>query len=598
MESKVRTIAIVAHVDHGKTTLLDEILKQSGTLEARADIGERMMDSNPQEKERGITILAKCTAIDWEGNRIQIVDTPGHQDFGGEVERVLRMVDSVLLLVDAVDGPMPQTRYVLRKALERGLKPIVVINKMDRDGRRPDFVLDSVFDLFSSLGANDEQLEFPVVYAAGRSGWASHDESEGKDLKPLFETIMKEVTPPLSEADKPLQFQVATLDYSSFTGRIAIGRIERGTVKVGDAVVHCKRDGAQVNCKVTKLMGFLGLQRVDVEQASAGEIVCLAGIEGITIGETICDAANPEPLPMIPIDQPTITMRLAINSSPFVGQDGDFVTSRQILERLNKELEHNVGLGLDRGTDADTWRLKGRGMLHLSVLIETMRREGFELSVGQPEVIMKGDEEPFEDASVTVPDACSGVVIQKLQRRGAMLSKHEVSEDGIATLAFQIPSRGLIGYRSEFLTDTRGEGELYHSFSHYGKVSGKIQKRENGAMIVQENCETAGYALNMLQERGKLICTAGEKVYAGQIIGLHSRANDLVVNPGKAKKLTNHRASGKDDAIRLTPPIEITLESALELIAADEFVEVTPKSIRLRKIYLDHNERKRSEKGK
>lgn len=592
-----RSIAIVAHVDHGKTTLLDHMLRQSGTLQERGPAVDRMMDSNPQERERGITILAKCTAVKWKGETIQIVDTPGHQDFGGEVERILRMVDSVLLLVDAVEGPMPQTRYVLRKALESGFRPIVVINKMDRPQARPQWVHDKVFDLFDSLGANDAQLDFPLVYAAGRSGWASFDESDGTDLTPLFESILKNVAVSAADPAGLPQLQVSTLDYSEYVGTIAIGRISSGTIRRGMKAVCCRPDSANEPFRVTKLMGFMGLNRIDREEVIAGEIVALAGVDRVTVGDTICAADNPIPLTPMPVDPPTVGMIFTINSSPFAGQEGQYVTSRQVRQRLYRELEYNVGLSIEEGDRPDNWRVAGRGTLHLSVLIETMRREGYELSVGQPQVLNRGDEEPWEEATISVPAANAGIVIEKLTKRGGALTAHEVGEDGRATLRMNIPTRGLIGYRSEFLTDTRGEGLLYHIFLHYGPKAGEVRQRENGAIIVQDACETNAYGLNQLQERGKMLVPAMEKVYGGQVIGLHSRTNDLIVNPGKKKQLTNVRSANKDDAIRLTPHIELTLEQAIELIEKDELVEVTPKSVRVRKRYLSHNERKREEKA-
>ncbi|PIE19859.1 MAG: translational GTPase TypA [Proteobacteria bacterium] len=592
-----RTIAIIAHVDHGKTTLLDHLLRQSGTLVERGERIDRVMDSNPQERERGITILAKCTAIGWGGHRIQIVDTPGHQDFGGEVERVLRMCDSVLLLVDAVEGPMPQTRYVTRKALEHGYKPIVVINKMDRPEARPAYVVDSVFDLFGALGANDEQLDFPVVYASARDGWASHEAvTSADDLEPLFEAIIDHVEPTRADANAPLQLQVATLDYSDYLGRIAVGRIHAGTIERGLRAICCRRDGSQDSFRVSKLFGFSGLERVERERAVAGEIISLAGIDEVMVGETICAEGQAAPMPLIPIDEPTIAMLFAINTAPTVGTDGQFVTSRQLRERLEKELQHNVGLRLEATERKDTWRLYGRGTLHLSVLFETMRREGYEMSIGQPQVVLRDGEEPYEDITVTVPAEMTGVVIEKLSKRHGVLSSHEVDETGIAMLQLTIPSRGLIGYRSQFLTDTRGEGTIYHAFSRYGKTVGEMRRRENGAIIVMDPCDTVAYGLNNLQDRGRLFVGAGEKVYRGQIIGEHSRSNDLVVNPGRAKQLSNMRAAGKDEAVRLVPPVRFSLEEALEWIADDELVELTPTSIRLRKEVLDHQERRRVEK--
>jgi GTP-binding protein len=591
------SIAIIAHVDHGKTTLLDHMLRQSGSLNERGEQQDRVMDSNPQERERGITILAKCTAVEWSGHRIQIVDTPGHQDFGGEVERVLRMVDSVLLLVDAVEGPMPQTRYVLAKSLEHGYRPIVVVNKMDRKEARPDKVVDEVFDLFAALGANDEQLDFPVVYAAGRDGWASDNaETAGTNLEPLFETITKHVAPKAADTEAPLQLQVSTLDYSEYLGRIAIGRVHAGKISRGMKAVCIRRDGQQDPFRVTKLMGFRGLQRIDRDDASAGEIIALAGVDSVTVGETICSAEAPEPLPMIPIDEPTISMLFGINNSPFAGNEGQFVTSRQLRERLQRELEHNVGLRLEETGRKDFWRLYGRGTLHLSVLFENMRREGYEMSVGQPQVVIKDGKEPFEQVTISVPNVSAGVVIEKLSKRGGSVVRHEVDTQGFASLELMVPSRGLIGYRSEFLTDTRGEGIIYSSFSHFDRVSVTIKRRDNGALVVQDSCESVTYGLHGLQERGKLFVGPGVKVYAGQVIGLHSRSNDLIVNPGKKKQLTNFRAVGHDDAMRLVPPTEYTLEQALELINDDEMVEITPDSIRLRKRLLDHNERRREDK--
>ena len=593
----IRTIAIVAHVDHGKTTLLDHMLRQSGTLKDRGPAVDCVMDSNPQERERGITILAKCTAIRWGNHTVQVVDTPGHQDFGGEVERVLRMVDTVLLLVDAVEGPMPQTRYVLRKALEHGYKPIVVINKMDRPEERHEWVHNQVFDLFDALGAQEEQLDFPVVYASGRSGWASHDPAvAGTDLTPLFETILERVQAKTLDAAGVLQLQVATLDYSDYLGRIAIGRITSGTISRGMRAVLCRRDLSQEPFRVTKLMGFMGLERIDRDSAVAGEIVALAGVQDVTVGETVTNEESPAPMPLIPIDEPTISMIFCANTSPFAGREGQFVTSRQLLDRLKKELEHNVALRLEMTERADTWRVSGRGTLHLSVLIETMRREGYELAVGQPQVVMHGDEEPWEEVQITVPETSSGTVIEKLSKRAGTLQNLTV-DNGIATLVFEIPSRGLIGYRSEFLTDTRGEGILYQAFSRYAPRAGAIRRRENGALVVLEPCDTVAYGLNSLQERGVLFVGAGEQLYAGQIVGLHSRTNDLVVNPGKRKQLTNFRAAGSDDKIFLTPPWRPTLEQAIELIADDELVELTPKSIRLRKRTLDHNQRRKENKS-
>jgi GTP-binding protein len=591
-----RTIAIIAHVDHGKTTLLDHMLRQSGTLVERGPATERVMDSDPQERERGITILAKCTAIRWQGHTIQIVDTPGHQDFGGEVERILRMVDSVLLLVDAVEGPMPQTRYVLRKALKQGLRPIVVINKMDRPEARPDAVLNEVFDLFGTLGAADEQLDFPVIYCSGRLGWASNDDRQpGQDLTPLLELILSAVPEAGGDPRAPLQLQVSTLDYSDYLGRIAIGRVHAGTIERGMDAVCCRRDGSRDTFRVTKLMGFLGLERTDRQRAVAGEIVALAGVDRVTVGETICAADQPLPLPLIPIDEPTVSMLFGVNTSPFAGNEGRFVTSRQLRERLEKELEHNVGLQMESTESQEFWRILGRGTLHLSVLLEKMRREGYEMSVGQPQVVLRDGQEPYEEVVITVPNRHSGVVIDKLGKRFGVLVRHEVDEHDLATLELVIPSRSLIGYRSEFLTDTHGDGLLYHAMSHYGPVAGDLRRRDNGAMIVKQGCETVTYGLHGLQERGKLLLGPGVKVYAGQVVGLHNRKNDLVVNPGRKKNLTNIRAANRDEALHLTPPMAPSLEEALELIGDDELVELTPSSIRLRKRTLDHNARHRQE---
>ncbi len=492
---------------------------------------------------------------------------------------------------------MPQTRYVLRKALEHGYKPIVVINKMDRPEERHEWVHNQVFDLFDALGAQEEQLDFPVVYASGRSGWASHDPAvAGTDLTPLFETILERVQAKTLDAAGVLQLQVATLDYSDYLGRIAIGRITSGTISRGMRAVLCRRDLSQEPFRVTKLMGFMGLERIDRDSAVAGEIVALAGVQDVTVGETVTNEESPAPMPLIPIDEPTISMIFCANTSPFAGREGQFVTSRQLLDRLKKELEHNVALRLEMTERADTWRVSGRGTLHLSVLIETMRREGYELAVGQPQVVMHGDEEPWEEVQITVPETSSGTVIEKLSKRAGTLQNLTV-DNGIATLVFEIPSRGLIGYRSEFLTDTRGEGILYQAFSRYAPRAGAIRRRENGALVVLEPCDTVAYGLNSLQERGVLFVGAGEQLYAGQIVGLHSRTNDLVVNPGKRKQLTNFRAAGSDDKIFLTPPWRPTLEQAIELIADDELVELTPKSIRLRKRTLDHNQRRKENKS-
>jgi GTP-binding protein len=600
---ELRNIAIIAHVDHGKTTLVDGLLKQSGTLRERGNEGnERVMDFNDQERERGITITAKNTAVTWQGIRINIVDTPGHSDFGSEVERVLRMVDGVLLLVDAAEGPMPQTRFVLRKSLELGLKALVCINKIDRKDARPKEVLNEVFDLFSSLGANDEQLDFPYLYAAARLGWAIDElEDAPQDLTPLFKFIVKHVPAPTSDPTLPLQLQVATLAHSPFLGRIAIGRIYAGQIKRGMQAVVCRPDGFREQFRVVQLMTFKGLERIDCDEASAGDIIALAGAGDATVGDTICAATHPNPLPAIPIDPPTLSMTFSPNSSPFAGKEGKFVTSRQIRDRLDRELLSNVGLRVEQGPTMEQFVVSGRGTLHLSVLIETMRREGFELSVSPPQVIARENEqgqleEPIEEVAIDCAEEYSGSVIEKLNQRGGELREMQATLDGHVRMRWYCPSQGLIGYRSEFLTDTRGTGTIMHMFDHYAVSKGKTRMRKNGVLIVQDDGDTVTYSLNTLQERGQLYVNPGEKVYHGQIIGLHTRENDLVVNPSKGKKLTNVRSSGADENIFLTPPRIFTLEEALEFIGSDELVEVTPKHIRLRKKHLDHNERKRFDK--
>ncbi len=600
---ELRNIAIIAHVDHGKTTLVDGLLKQSGTLRERGNEGnERVMDFNDQERERGITITAKNTAVTWQGIRINIVDTPGHSDFGSEVERVLRMVDGVLLLVDAAEGPMPQTRFVLRKSLELGLKALVCINKIDRKDARPKEVLNEVFDLFSSLGANDEQLDFPYLYAAARLGWAIDElEDAPQDLTPLFKFIVKHVPAPTSDPTLPLQLQVATLAHSPFLGRIAIGRIYAGQIKRGMQAVVCRPDGFREQFRVVQLMTFKGLERIDCDEASAGDIIALAGAGDATVGDTICAATHPNPLPAIPIDPPTLSMTFSPNSSPFAGKEGKFVTSRQIRDRLDRELLSNVGLRVEQGPTMEQFVVSGRGTLHLSVLIETMRREGFELSVSPPQVIARENEqgqteEPIEEVAIDCAEEYSGSVIEKLNQRGGELREMQATLDGHVRMRWYCPSQGLIGYRSEFLTDTRGTGTIMHMFDHYAVSKGKTRMRKNGVLIVQDDGDTVTYSLNTLQERGQLYVNPGEKVYHGQIIGLHTRENDLIVNPSKGKKLTNVRSSGADENIFLTPPRIFTLEEALEFIGSDELVEVTPKHIRLRKKHLDHNERKRFDK--
>ena len=594
-----RNIAIVAHVDHGKTTLVDVLLGQCDALGRRSQKIERVMDSHDQERERGITILAKNTAITWRGTRINIVDTPGHADFGSEVERVLRMVDGVLLLVDAAEGPMPQTRFVLRKSLELGLKALVCINKIDRKDARSEHALDEVFDLFAALGATDEQLDFPHVYAAARDGYAITElEDEPRDLEPLLQMIVDHVPAPAMDDEAPLQLQVATLDYSSFVGRIAIGRIYRGRITRGMQAVVCKPDGDREPFRVTKLMTFAGLERVDCEEASAGDIVALSGAGSATVGDTICPADHADPLGAIPIDAPTLSMTFGPNTSPFAGKEGRFVTSRQIGERLEREQMSNVGLRITQGASPDQFVVSGRGTLHLSVLIETMRREGFEISISQPKVILReidgATHEPFESVLIDCDEPHAGTVIENLSSRGGSLEDLEVDDSGRSRMRWSVPSRALIGFRSDFLTNTRGTGTLNQVFSHYGRQTTRATTDRNGVLIVQDLGQTAGYALDNLQERGQLFTGPGIPVYGGQIIGLHSRKNDLVVNPAKGKKLSNVRASGTDDAIRLVPPRILSLEDALEFIGPDELVEVTPDSIRIRKRELDHSARKKA----
>ena len=600
--SKLRNIAIVAHVDHGKTTLVDKLLQQSGTLDRKDQGAERIMDSNDQEKERGITILAKNTAIEWSGYHINIVDTPGHADFGGEVERVLSMVDCVLLLVDAVDGPMPQTRFVTSKAFEKGLNPIVVINKVDRPGARPDWVLDQVFDLFDRLGATEEQLDFPVIYASALNGVAGLEADElAEDMTPLFEQIVEQVQPPKVDVDAPLQMQISALDYNSYVGVIGIGRITRGALSPNDQVMVVGADGKQRKAKVLQVMGHLGLERVEVKQASAGDIVCITGIDGLNISDTLCDLSNPEALPPLSVDEPTVSMTFQVNDSPFAGKEGKFVTSRNIKERLEQELIHNVALRVEPGDSPDKFKVSGRGELHLSVLIETMRREGFELGVSRPEVVQKqvGDEihEPFEQVVIDVEDQHQGSVMEELGLRKAELTNMEPDGKGRVKLEFIVPSRGLIGFRGLFLTLTSGSGIMTSIFDHYGPVkAGEVVSRQNGVLCSMVNGKTLAYALFTLQDRGRLFLGHGVDVYEGQVIGIHSRDNDLAVNPTKGKQLTNIRAAGTDEALTLTPPIKHTLEQALEFIEDDELVEVTPESIRIRKKLLKENERKRGRK--
>lgn len=602
MIDNLRNIAIIAHVDHGKTTLVDKLLQQSGTLDRRSADSERVMDSNDQERERGITILAKNTAIRWNDYRINIVDTPGHADFGGEVERVLSMVDSVLLLVDAVDGPMPQTRFVTQKAFEQGLNPIVVINKIDRPGARPDWVMDQVFDLFDSLGATDEQLDFPVIYASALNGIAGLDETDmADDMTPLFQLIVDKVKPPQVDRDGPFQMQISALDYNSYVGVIGVGRIKRGALKPNQQVVILDREGKSRKAKVLQVMGYLGLERVEVEQASAGDIVCITGVGELNISDTLCHPDNPEALPALTVDEPTVSMTFQVNDSPFAGQDGKYVTSRNIKERLDQELIHNVALRVEQGDTPDKFKVSGRGELHLSVLIENMRREGFELGVSRPEVVQKivdGEvQEPYEQVVIDVEEQHQGSIMEELGLRKADLTNMEPDGKGRVRLTFIVPSRGLIGFRNQFLTLTSGSGIMTSIFDHYGPVkAGEVGKRINGVLVSMVKGKTLAYGLFALQDRGRLFLGHGEEIYEGQIVGIHSRGNDLVVNPTKAKQLTNIRAAGTDEALTLTPPIRHTLEQALEFIEDDELVEVTPNHIRLRKKILQENMRKRAKK--
>jgi GTP-binding protein len=600
---KLRNIAIVAHVDHGKTTLVDQLLQQSGTLGERANVSERMMDSNDLEKERGITILAKNTAVTWGDWNINIVDTPGHADFGGEVERVLSMVDGVLLLVDAVDGPMPQTSFVTKKALARGLKPIVVINKADRPSARPDWVVDQTFDLFDRLGANEEQLDFPVVYASALQGWAANEAGTiGTDMTPLFEMITTHTPPPGVDFDGPLQLQVSALDYSSFTGVIGIGRVTRGRLARNQSVVVAKADGRQVKGKVQQIFGFHGLERVERESAQAGDIITFTGIDNLKISDTLCDPEHVEALPLLSVDEPTLSMTFQVNDSPFAGREGKFVTSRNLKERLERELIHNVALKVEQQDNPDKFTVSGRGELHLSILIETMRREGFELAVGRPRVVIKEVDgelcEPYESLTVDVEESDQGGVMEKLGQRKADMKNMVPDGHGRVRIDYVIPTRGLIGFRSEFLTLTSGSGLMFHTFDHYApKTGGEIGQRHNGAMVSMIDGKVLGFALFNLQERGKLFVGHAVEVYEGMIIGVNARDDDMIVNPTKGKKLTNMRASGTDENIVLTTPIKLTLEYALEFINDDELVEVTPQSIRIRKTFLKEHERKKASRA-
>lgn len=604
MNENLRNIAIIAHVDHGKTTLVDELLKQSDTLDERAQLEERAMDSNEIEKERGITILAKNTAIKWGDYRINIVDTPGHADFGGEVERVMSMVDSVLLLVDAQEGPMPQTRFVTEKALAQGLRPIVVINKIDKPGSRPDWVLDQTFELFDRLGATDEQLDFPVIYASGINGFASDDQdATSGDMIPLFETIVSKVDAPDVDAEAPLQLQVSQLDYNSYVGVIGIGRIARGTAKKNTKVTIVDTEGNQRNGRILQVLGFMGLERVEIDEAYAGDIICFTGIDDLRISDTLCSPDEVEALKPLSIDEPTVSMTFQVNNSPFCGKEGKFVTSRQIKDRLDRELLHNVALRVDEGDDPDKFRVSGRGELHLAILIENMRREGFEMGVSRPEVIIHtlddgSKEEPYEQVTVDVEEAHQGTVMEKLGERGGELKDMQPDGKGRVRLDYILPSRGLIGFRTEFLTATRGAGLIYSVFDHYGPMKkGDYGIRMNGVMIANATGKALTNSIFNLQERGRMFISHGDEVYEGMVIGLHSRSNDLVVNALKGKQLTNVRASGTDEAQVLTPPVIHTLEQALEFIDDDELVEVTPKSIRLRKRLLGENDRKRASRS-
>ena len=603
MIKKLRNIAIIAHVDHGKTTLVDQLLRQSGTIDVRDQVGvERMMDSNEIEKERGITITSKNTAIKWKDYRINIVDTPGHADFGGEVERILSMVDCVLLLVDAVDGPMPQTRFVTQKAFELGLHPIVVINKIDRPGARPDWVVDATFDLFDRLGATDEQLDFPIVYASALQGYSGRDlktvDTDG-DMEPLFQAIVDHVRPPDVQQEGPFQMQVVSLDYNSYVGVIGIGRINRGQLKTNMPVVIVDNDGNKRNGRVLQVLGFMGLERQEVPEAFAGDIVAITGIDKLNISDTLCDASCVEARPPVAVDEPTVTMTFQVNKSPYAGRDGKYLTSRQIRERLEQELIHNVALRVDDTEDPDKFKVSGRGELHLSILIENMRREGYELGVSRPEVIVKivdGEaQEPYEQLTVDVEEEHQGSVMETLGERGATLTNMMPDGKGRVRIDYIIPARGLIGLRTEFLTATSGTGLMYKVFDHYGPVKeGDFGKRDKGVLISNGQGKALAFALFNLQERGRLFIGHGDEVYEGSIIGIHSRDNDLVVNPLKAKQLTNIRAAGTDENLILSPPIKMSLEQALEFIADDELVEVTPNFIRIRKKMLKEHERKKA----
>lgn len=596
----IRNIAVIAHVDHGKTTLVDELLKQSGTFSAHQNVDERVMDSNAIEKERGITILAKNTAIDYEGVRINIIDTPGHADFGGEVERVLKMVDSVLLLVDAQEGVMPQTKFVVKKALSLGHRPIVVINKIDKPGGEPDRVIDEVFDLFANMDATEEQLEFPVVYAAARDGYAKLSlDDENKDLTPLFQTILNEVPKPQGADENGLQLQVFTLDYDNFIGKIGIARIFNGTISMGETVVLCKADGEKVKGRVTKLIGFKGMDRFDIKQAGTGDIVAVAGFETIDVGDSLCDPNNPMPLDPMHIEEPTLSVTFAVNDSPLAGTEGKFVTSNKINERLASEMNTNIAMNYEQIGEGK-FKVNGRGELQITILAENMRREGFEFSIGRPEVIIREENgvkmEPFEHLVIDLPDEFSGAIIEKLGKRKATMTNMVPMGEGYTRLEFEIPARGLIGIRTEFLTETKGEGVMNHSFLEFRPYSGTVESRKNGALVSMENGEALGYSIFNLQDRGTMFIKPQDKVYVGMVIGQHAKDNDLDVNPIKGKAQSNVRSSGADEAIKLVPPRVMSLENALEWIEDDELVEITPTSVRVRKKELDPTVRKRTAK--
>ena len=603
MSESLRNIAIIAHVDHGKTTLVDKLLQQSGTLQSRGEKVERVMDSNDQERERGITILAKNTAINWEGYRINIVDTPGHADFGGEVERVLSMVDSVLLLVDAVEGPMPQTRFVTQKAFDQGLNPILVVNKIDREGARPDWVINEVFDLFDKLGASDEQLDFPILYCSALHGKVSWEADQlSADMRPLFDAIIEKVPPPSVTVDEPFQMQISALDYSSYVGVIGVGRISRGKAEKNQNVMIVDRLGDTRKGRILQVKSYLGLERVEVDRAQAGDIVCVTGIDKLQISDTLCDPEYPQALPALSVDEPTISMTFQVNDSPFAGLEGKFLTTRHIKERLDRELLYNVALRVEQGESPDKYTVSGRGELHLSVLIESMRREGYELAVSRPEVILHEQggvtQEPYEQLVVDCDEQHQGSIIEELGYRRAEMRDLMPDGKGRVRMEFLVPTRGLIGFRSLFLSLTSGSGLMTHVFDHYGDYKeSELAKRNNGVLVSMVKGKTLAYALFNLQDRGRLFIEPNTEVYEGMIVGLHARDNDLVVNPTKAKQLTNIRASGSDENILLTPPVLHSLEQAMEFIADDELIEITPKNIRLRKRYLTENERKRMSRG-